>query len=209
MPIQIRPMYYNPFVIIWTFAVCTVCLFSSHSFTLSCAHTIMHWLYIQVSLHVHPQDTFRVTPSKSTPSFRPGSTVFRASERYVFLFQRLILITKKKDDGFHYRKHIEVRGREGSANGRERGRKWREGGEKRVLDKVNTDWENYEREENRETATTGGAHTWIITPWFVVLLSLLFILPLFLLLLLLLLLRWRISSWRSTSRIPPCFRSGT
>lgn len=56
----------------------------------------------------HTQDTFKVTPSKGSTSFRPSTNVFGASERYVFLFQRLILITKKKDDGFHYRKHIEV-----------------------------------------------------------------------------------------------------
>ena len=78
---------------------------------------------------VYLQDTFKVTPSKSTTSFRPGSTVFRASERYVFLFQRLLLITKKKDDGFHYRKHIEVTWYEEIAEHKEGRPEWeRDGG---------------------------------------------------------------------------------
>ena len=49
------------------------------------------------------QENFRFVVGKSSgPAFR-GRT-----ERYVFLFQRLVLITKKEEDGYQYKTHLEV-----------------------------------------------------------------------------------------------------
>jgi hypothetical protein len=49
------------------------------------------------------QENFRFVVGKSSgPAFRGRA------ERYAFLFQRLLLITKKEEDGYQYKTHLEV-----------------------------------------------------------------------------------------------------
>ena len=55
------------------------------------------------------QDTFRVTHSSRGGATRPHSAGFRSGlERYVFLFQKMLLIVKKREEGYLYKYHAEV-----------------------------------------------------------------------------------------------------
>ena len=49
------------------------------------------------------QENFRYSGGRST-----GSTFRGRTERYMFLFQKLCLITKKEEDGYQYKTHLEV-----------------------------------------------------------------------------------------------------
>ena len=51
------------------------------------------------------EENFRYLSGRSSgPTFRTGRT-----DRYLFLFQRLCLMTKKEEYGYQYKTHLEVR----------------------------------------------------------------------------------------------------
>ena len=55
------------------------------------------------------QDTFRVAHSSRSGAMRPHSAGFRSGvERYVFLFQKMLLIVKRREEGYIYKHHAEV-----------------------------------------------------------------------------------------------------
>ena len=54
------------------------------------------------------EDVFRVVYSKSG-TVRNSASAFKSNkEVYVFLFEKVLLITKKKDEGYNYKHHVEV-----------------------------------------------------------------------------------------------------
>ena len=60
------------------------------------------WVYTLLFFLV--QDNFRYIPGKSS-----GSSRFKGvTERYIFLFQMVFLVTKKEEDGYQYKAHLSV-----------------------------------------------------------------------------------------------------